>query len=135
MISYILRRLIYMVPTVVLISMISFIIIELPPGDYITSYAEQLESRGEPATEDQLESLRKRYGLGQPIYQRYFKWVTSMMRGDFGMSWDWNMPVADLIVERLPYTLLISLTSLVLIYIVAIPIGIYTAVKQYSLGD
>ncbi len=135
MISYIVRRLIYMVPTVVLISMISFIIIELPPGDYITSYAEQLESRGEPATEDQLESLRKRYGLGQPIYQRYFKWVTAMMRGDFGMSWDWNMPVADLIVERLPYTLLISLTSLVLIYIVAIPIGIYTAVKQYSLGD
>lgn len=135
MTAYILRRLIYMIPTVIIISIIAFVVIQLPPGDYLTSYIVQLESQGAQVTEDQVQSLERRYGLGQPYYMQYYKWVSGMFEGDFGMSWNWNQPVKDLLIERLPFTLVISLSTLLFIYIVAIPIGIYSAVKQYSIGD
>ncbi|MFP4015686.1 MAG: ABC transporter permease [Halanaerobiales bacterium] len=133
--AYIMRRLIYMIPTILVISLIAFIVIQLPPGDYLTSYIVQLESQGAQVTEEQVQSLQRRYGLGQPYYMQYLKWVGGIFRGDFGMSWNWNQPVLDLISERLPFTLVISISTLLFVYVVAIPIGVYSAVKQYSIGD
>ncbi len=135
MFSYILRRLIFMIPTVIVISIISFIVIELPPGDFLTSYIVQLESQGAQVTDEQVQSLKQRYGLGMPLYQRYFKWTWGILHGNFGMSWNWNQPVIELVMERLPLTIVISLSTLVFSYIVAIPIGTYSAVKQYTIGD
>ncbi len=124
-----------MIPTVIIISIVAFIVIELPPGDFLTSYIVQLESQGAQVTEAEIAALELRYGLSMPVYLRYFKWVGGILRGDYGMSWNWNRPVAELIVERLPYTLMLSLGSLIFVYVVAIPIGIYSAVKQYTIGD
>ena len=135
MAAYIIRRLIYMIPTIIIISLIAFTVIQLPPGDFLTSYIVQLESQGAQVTDEQVQSLKQRYGLGQPFYQQYFKWVFGIVQGDFGMSWNWNQPVKELIAERLPFTLVISFSTLLFTYIVAIPIGIYSAVKQYSIGD
>lgn len=135
MLSYILRRLIYMVPTIIIISILSFIIIELPPGDYLTSYIVELESQGSAVSKDQVEALKKRYGLDAPIHKRYLLWIGGVIQGDFGMSWKWNKPVTDLLMERLPFTLVISLSTLLFTYIVSIPIGVISAVKQYSITD
>ncbi|MFW6029923.1 MAG: ABC transporter permease [Halanaerobiales bacterium] len=135
MLSYIMRRIFYMIPTIIIISIITFIVIELPPGDFLTSYVVELQSQGAQVTEEVVESLRQRYGLGLPAHQRYFKWVRGILRGDFGLSFNWNRPVLDLIMERLPFTILISVLTLLVTYLVAIPVGIYSAVKQYSIGD
>jgi len=116
-------------------SVVSFIIIQLPPGDYLTSYIVQLESSGTKVSEEQVASLKKRYGLDVPIYLQYFKWIWKMLHGDFGMSFAWNKPVSKLLAERLPLTIMISLFTLIFTYIVAIPIGIYSATHQYSAGD
>jgi len=135
MVSYILRRLIYMICVLGVTSVVSFIIIQLPPGDYLTSYIVQLESSGTKVSEEQVASLKKRYGLDVPIYLQYFKWIWKMLHGDFGMSFAWNKPVSKLLAERLPLTIMISLFTLIFAYIVAIPIGIYSATHQYSAGD
>ncbi|GAI10909.1 unnamed protein product, partial [marine sediment metagenome] len=127
MLSYIARRVLYMIPTFVVISVISFTLIQLPPGDYLTSYIAQLRATNESVDEAVIASLRKRYGLDQPIYIQYFKWIGKVFQGDFGQSFEWNMPVGQLIWERLALTVIISLFSLIFTYIVAIPIGIYSA--------
>ena len=118
-----------------LISVIAFVIIRLPPGDYLTMYIMQLEAAGADVNEAEVASLRKQYGLDLPGYRQYLKWAGGMFRGDFGRSFDFNEPVAKLIAERLPLTLLISIPTLIFSYIVAIPIGIYSATHQYSVGD
>lgn len=135
MTNYILRRLIYMIPTIFVVSIIAFVVIQLPPGDYVTSYVVRLEAEGGDVTEAQVQALKNRYGLDKPFYMQYIKWAGNMLQGDMGMSWNWNKPVKDLLIERLPYTLIISLLSLLFIYVMAIPIGVYSAVKQYSIGD
>lgn len=135
MLYYMLRRLIYMVVTLGIASVIAFVIIELPPGDYVTSYIAQLRASGTPATEQQAVALRKRYGLDLPPYLRYFKWMWKMLHGDFGRSFKWNRPVKDLLAERLPFTVMIAILTLIFTYAVAIPIGIYSATHQYSGGD
>ena len=136
MISYILRRLVYMVPTVLIISMIAFVVIELPPGDFLTSHIAALRAQGANITESEIAALEKRYGLGMPLHKRYFKWITGIvLRGDFGVSFEWEVPVSRLIAERLPFTVIISLSTLLFTYIVAIPVGVYSAVKQYSTFD
>ena len=117
------------------ISTVAFTIIQLPPGDYLTSYIIQLESTGTKVSEATVASLRKQYGLDLPIYAQYLKWMWRMLHGDFGMSFQWNRPVGDLIAERLPLTIAISLFTLTFTYVVAIPIGIYSATHQYSIGD
>ena len=118
-----------------LISVIAFVIIRLPPGDYLTMYIMQLEAAGADVNEAEVASLRKQYGLDLPAYQQYLKWAGGMLRGDFGRSFDFNEPVANLIAERLPLTLMISIPTLIFTYIVAIPVGIYSATHQYSVGD
>jgi peptide/nickel transport system permease protein len=134
--AYIGRRLLYMVILLALSSVVSFAIIVLPPGDYLTSYIAQLESQGQDITDDQVASLREAYGLGKPLPVQYLQWMRKMVfDGDLGRSFAWRQPVTQLISERLPATLLISLGSTVIVYLIAIPIGIYSAVRQYSIGD
>ena len=135
MISYILRRLVYMVIILGVASIISFIIIQLPPGEYLTSYIVQLEATGAQVNEQQVASLKRQYGLDLPIYLQYLKWVWKMLHGDLGRSFHWNKPVRKLIAERLPLTIAISLLTLIFTYVVAIPIGIYSDTHQYSVTD
>lgn len=136
MLGYIARRLLMMIPTLFAISLVAFIIIQLPPGDFLTTYVATLSLEGEEIDADVLASLEARYGLNQPIYVQYFKWITNiLLRGDFGYSWDWETPVADLIGQRLALTFVISLSTLLFIWAVAFPVGVYSAVRQYSIGD
>jgi len=125
-----------MIPTLIVISMISFIIIQLPPGDYLTSYAMQLRQMGENVDETELASLRERYGLGQPVYVQYYKWVYGIiLRGDWGQSMEWQKPVKDLIWERMALTVFLSLVSVMVSWFVAIPVGVFSATHQYSIPD
>jgi len=135
MLFYIIRRFIYMIITLLVVSIAAFIIIQLPPGDYLTSYIMLLESQGQKVTEDVIAGLKKQYDLDLPIYLQYFKWMWKMFHGNFGRSFGWNKPVSELLAERLPLTVMISLFSLIFTYVVSIPIGIYSATHQYSIGD
>lgn len=135
MLQYILRRVIYIIPTLIAVSIISFIIIELPPGDFLTSYITSLEMQGETIDQSEVDALKQFYGLDQPVYVRYIKWVWQALQGNFGISFEWNLPVSELIWERLALTVLISFTTLMFTWIVALPIGILSAVRQYSLLD
>lgn len=135
MLSYILKRVLYIIPTLLLISIVSFIIIQLPPGDFLTSYIAQLSQTGEMVDEATIAALRHRYGLDQPYYIQYFKWMWNMLHGDFGQSFEWNRPVNQLIWERLGLTVAVSLFTMVLTWVIAFPIGIYSATHQYSIGD
>jgi peptide/nickel transport system permease protein len=133
--AFILQRIFWMIPTLFAISIVAFTIIQLPPGDFLTTYIAQLQVSGGDVQEDQIAALKKRYGLDQPIYIQYVKWMGGMARGDFGQSFTWNRPVRELIGERLALSAGISILTLVLIFAVAIPIGVYSAVRQYSVGD
>jgi peptide/nickel transport system permease protein len=136
MLKFIVRRILLFIPTLVAISMITFFLIQLPPGDYLSTVILQLEESGEEVDEALLAALRKRYGLGQPIYVQYFKWAGSIvLYGDFGYSMAHNRPVGDLIWERLMWTLVISFSTLIVTWAVAFPVGIYSATHQYSFLD
>lgn len=135
MAAYILRRLIYAIVMLLLASLVSFVIIQAPPGDYLTSYIVQLESTGAQVTEDQVASLKKRYGLDLPVYLQYFKWLWNLLQGDFGRSFQWNRPVSELLAQRLPVTVMIGIFTLIFTYTLAVPIGIYSATHQYSVED
>ena len=135
MAQYITRRLLNMLITLAFISIISFAIIQLPPGDYLTSYIAQLRAAGEEVNEELIESLRMQYGLGKTPVQQYFKWVWNFVQGNMGQSFIYDRPVNDLIWERLGLTFMIATTSLVFTWLLALPIGIYSAVRQYSFGD
>ncbi len=136
MLSYIIRRILFMIPTLFLISVVSFIALQLPPGDYLTSYAAQLSSMGESADQEAINSLRERYGLGEPVYVQYGKWVSGILtRGDWGQSMEWQRPVSELIWDRLGLTIALAVFSLLISWLIAIPIGVYTATHQYSILD
>jgi peptide/nickel transport system permease protein len=136
MLQFIIRRILYMIPTLFLISIVSFIIIQLPPGDYLTSLVATMASTGETVDRAALVALEQRYGLGQPVYVQYWKWISGIvLRGDFGQSFEWNQPVSALLWGRLALTFVLSLATLLFTWVVAFPIGIYSAVRQYSLGD
>ena len=135
MLAFLARRLLYMLTTLVFISMIGFFIINLPPGSYIDVFQAQRQNQGTNTAEAELEALKRRYGLDQPIYIQYLKWISGFVRGDFGESFQYNQEVKDLIWARLGYTALIAIFSLAFTWLVAIPIGIYAATHQYKLGD
>lgn len=136
MLKYIAWRILMMIPTLFAISIVSFLIIQLPPGDFLTSYLAQLTSMGETVSEEVIEALRARYGLGSPVYVQYWTWITGIItQGDFGMSLLWGRPVSELLWERVSLTVMVSASSVLFIWVVAIPIGIYSAVRQYSIGD
>jgi len=136
MLAYIVRRVLFMIPTLLIISIISFAVIQLPPGDYLTSYVSQLRETGDIVDEAELAALKERYGLGQPIYVQYYKWVSGIiLRGDWGQSMEWQRPVKDLIWERIALTMVLSGISLLVSWFVAIPVGVYSATHQYSIPD
>ena len=136
MTTYIIRRLLYFIPMLFLVSILAFVIIQAPPGDVLTSQIEQLRMQYGSAAEDRIEMLRDRYGLDQPMHVRYFKWIGGIItRGDFGRSFTKNRPVSEIIAERLPATIALTLGSLLFTWMVAIPIALYSAVKQYSVFD
>jgi peptide/nickel transport system permease protein len=136
MLAYILRRLVYMVLTLILLSVVCFYLINLPPGSFVDTYATQLEAAGSPASAAQLHYITVRYGLDQPLYVQYFNWIVPLItHGDFGFSYEWQQPVWTLLNERLWLTVLVSLVSIVFVYVVAIPVALYSATHQYSAGD
>lgn len=136
MAAFILRRLFYMIPTLIVISIVAFLVIQAPPGDYLTTIVSTLASEGEDVDPAALKALEIRYGLGQPMYMQYWKWISGIvLRGDFGHSFSWNKPVSSLIWQRLALTFMLSFCSLLFVWIVAFPIGIISAVRQYSALD
>src|SRR6266498_1328567 len=135
MLAYIGRRALLAVFTVWAISVLSFVIIQLPPGDYVTSYIAQMAAMGSVVSDEEAQNLRIQYGLGQPIYIQYLKWMRLIAQGNFGMSMEWRRPVTEVIGERLWLTVVVSVAALLLTWVLALPIGIYSAVRQYSLGD
>ena len=135
MLRYIARRAILAAFTLVVVSLISFVIIQLPPGDFLTTYLATLAQSGEQLAQDEIEALRLQYGLDQPFYMQYFKWIWKMLHGDFGMSLEWQRPVADLIGERMLLTVTLSLFTITFTWLLAVPIGIYSATHQYSFLD
>jgi peptide/nickel transport system permease protein len=136
MTTYIIRRLLLAIPTLLAISLIAFVIIQLPPGDYLDTKIAELEQRyGDSSSVARAEELRERYGLTRPMYVRYASWVGGFVRGDFGESFRYEKEVRELIGERLAYTLLIALGSLIFMYVVAVPLGIYSATHKYSWRD
>jgi len=135
MFHYVIRRFVYMLIILWILSIVAFIIIQLPPGDFLSSYVMRLTQSGQSVDKAQLASLRKRYGLDLPIYVQYFKWIWNILHGNLGMSFMYNVPVTKLVGERLAFTVTISIFTLIFTYVVAIPIGIYSATHQYSVGD
>jgi peptide/nickel transport system permease protein len=135
MLRFILRRLLAMIPFLLMTSVAVFVLIQLPPGDYISNYSAQLAEAEETIDNASLQNLRDRFGLGEPIYVQYWKWISGVMVGDFGYSFEWQQPVAPLIAERLGLTVLLAIATLVLTWGLALPIGIYSAVRKNSWGD
>jgi len=134
--SYIARRFLYMILLLAMSSVVSFLIITLPPGDFLTHYLVGVGEQGQILTEEELQSLRHAYGLDRPLYVQYGIWMGNILtKGNFGMSYRTSRPVIDMILERLPMTVVVSFMTLFVTYLVAIPIGIYSALRQYSLGD
>ena len=134
--SYFLRRFVYMVIVLGLVSVLSFFIINLPPGSWIENYALQLEAEGSVADQSELEFLTRRYGLNEPLHVQYIRWIVPLLsEGDFGQSFEWRQPVWPLISERLFLTMVISICSIIFVYAVSIPIALYSATHQYSAGD
>ena len=117
------------------VSIVAFIIIQLPPGDYLTVVIQTLKTRGIQVDAAMIRALETHYGLDLPWYTQYLKWMWNMLHGDFGRSFQWNKPVSELIAERLPLTVAISILTLLFVYVVSIPLGIYSATHQYSPGD
>ena len=135
MLAYIVRRSFVALGTLWVVSIIAFVIIQLPPGDYVTAYIAAQETSGTIVTEDEAETLRDLYGLNDPVYFQYSKWLTRILRGDFGLSMEYRLPVTEVIGDRLWTTIALAGVAVIFVWIIALPIGIYSAVKQYSLAD
>jgi len=133
--KYLKRRFLWMIPTLLLLSIVCFVVIELPPGDYATTYIQQLELRGEQVDPDMLMMLRKRYGLDKSPVERYFTWVWGLIRGDFGYSFYYRQEVGAVLLPRMGYTVGLSLSSMLITYAIALPLGIYSAIRHNKMGD
>jgi peptide/nickel transport system permease protein len=135
MLVYLVRRLITMIFTLAVISVLVFTIIKLPPGDYLTTYIEELRAQGEAVNQGRIDYLRTRYGLDQPGWQQYLTWISGLVRGDLGWSFEYDQPVSQVIGETLVLTIILKLATVLFIYAVAFPIGVYSATHQYSWSD
>ena len=136
MLKFILKRLLWMLPFLVAISFLSFVLIQLPPGDYVTTYIATLAASNEQIDQNTAADLRNRFGLDQPMIVQYWKWLSSIVfHGDFGLSFEWQQPVGDLIWERMALTLLLTFSALLVTWGVALPVGVFSAVKKYSIAD
>jgi peptide/nickel transport system permease protein len=133
---YVLRRLLYMIPTLFAISIVVFIIIQLPPGDIVTSLLARRGAAGDNLTFTEMEALREYYGVNDPILVQYWRWISGiLLEGNFGTSIEYVRPVNGLIGERIPWTIAMGVSTLIASWVIAFPIGIYAAVRQYSIGD
>lgn len=135
MLAFILRRLLAMIPLLFIVSVITFFIIQLPPGDFFDTMQAEIASTGGAQDAQMFQVLRMRYGLDQPLYVQYLRWVQGWPEGDFGWSMAWNAPVLPLVMNRLAYTLILGAFALLITVTYAIPVGVYSATHQYSLGD
>ena len=135
MVRFIAHRLLLMFPTVFAISILSFMIVQLPPGDFVSTVVAALEESGEPLAKQEEAILRERYGLDQPAYVQYLKWLGRLIRGDLGRSLQWSQPVKMVLAQRIPWSVTISLMALILVYLIGIPIGTISATRQYSIAD
>lgn len=135
MLTYIIRRLFAGLLTIWAASVLSFLVIQLPPGDYVTAYVANLQASGTTVGAQEAAALRQQYGLDRPLYVQYAKWMGLMLRGNFGTSMEYNRPVREVIGDRLPLTMVVSIAAVLLIWGIALPVGIYSAVRKYSIGD
>jgi peptide/nickel transport system permease protein len=134
-IAFLLRRFFIMVWTLIGISVLVFVIIQLPPGDYLSTYIAEIQAQGEQVSAEKVEFLREQYGLDKPMWQQYLVWATGLLKGDLGYSFEYNQPVADVIGDRLFLTLILNFLTVVFVYVVSFPIGVYSATHQYSWAD
>ncbi|MDQ0321486.1 peptide/nickel transport system permease protein [Pararhizobium capsulatum DSM 1112] len=135
MLRYILLRIAAMVPTLLIISALVFTIIELPPGDYFESYIAELRAQGESVDTAEIQELREQYGFDKPPVERYFYWLGGMLKGDFGYSFEYQLPVSEVVGDRMWLTIMVSFVTILFTWLIAFPIGIYSATHQYSWGD
>jgi peptide/nickel transport system permease protein len=135
MLGYTVHRLMIMIPTLLAISLIIFIIIQLPPGDYFQTYLAELQSQGEAVDPQKIAFLMQQYGLDRPLWQQYLYWVGGLLRGNLGYSFEYNLPVSEIVGDRLFLTFLICFVATIFTYVVAFPIGVWSATHQYSVSD
>jgi peptide/nickel transport system permease protein len=135
MLNFIIRRVAYAIVMVILVAFTTFVIIELPPGDYLTQKIEQLRARGDRSAENRIEEYRARYGLDKPFMWRFSNWAIHFVQGDFGESFEFERPVRELLGERLTFTIILALATLIVTWAIGIPLGVYSATHQYSVGD
>ncbi|ACE94500.1 oligopeptide ABC transporter permease protein (plasmid) [Rhizobium phaseoli] len=136
MLVFIAKRLLWMIPSLFAVSFLAFVLIQLPPGDYVTTYIATLAASNEIVDQNTAAQLRERFGLDDPMLIQYFKWIWGILsRGDFGISFEWQQPVSDLIWERMALTLVLALSTLIATWAIALPIGVFSAVRKYSIGD
>ena len=135
MLSYLIHRMLIMIPTLFAISIITFVIIQLPPGDYLSTYIAELQSQGENVDIAKIEALRAQYGLDKSMVEQYCFWVLGLLQGDLGFSFEYQLPVSEVVGDRLLLTLILNFTTIIFIWLVSFPIGIYSATHQYSWGD
>ncbi|MEL0004001.1 MAG: ABC transporter permease, partial [Rhodospirillales bacterium] len=135
MLKYIAYRLMVMIPTLLAISVLVFIIIQLPPGDFLTTQIAELQAQGQEANTAKIEFLREQYGLNKPLWEQYFIWLIGMLQGDFGYSFEYDLPVTEVVGDRLFLSFILSFATILFTWAMAFPIGVYSAVNQYSVGD
>src|SRR5690348_1692349 len=135
MLGYLVHRILIMVPTLIAISIVIFIIINLPPGDYFSTYIAELQSQGEHANLAKIAFLEKQYGFDRPLWVQYLYWAGGLLHGDMGYSFLYDLPVNKVVGDRLLLTCVVSFTTILFTYLVAFPIGVYSATHQYTLGD
>jgi peptide/nickel transport system permease protein len=136
MLEYIIRRILVLVPLLFVISVITFVLIQLPPGDFMSTYIARLKVQGIEIQQGEIDQLKRMYALDQPIHTQYLRWISNIvLHGDFGRSFQWRLPVSEIIGERIALTMTVSLLTIVFTWVVAIPIGIYSATHQYSIFD
>jgi peptide/nickel transport system permease protein len=135
MLRYTAHRIVMMIPTLIAISIIVFIIIQLPPGDYLETHIAELQAQGERVDPERIEFLREQYGLDKPLYEQYAVWILGFLQGDLGYSFEYRLPVSEVIGDRLWLSFIVALATIIFTYAVSFPIGVYSAVKQYSVGD
>lgn len=135
MFRYFVQRLLVMIPTLIVISIAIFAIIQAPPGDFLETYIEELRSQGEAVDPAKIEFIRRTYGLDQPIYIQYLRWVGGLVQGNLGYSFAYSLPVTEVVGDRLSLTVIVSIASILFVWVVSFPIAVYSAVRQYSVGD
>ncbi|MBD7919142.1 ABC transporter permease [Cellulomonas sp. Sa3CUA2] len=135
MTRFVMRRLLLLIPFLFLISVVAFVIIQLPPGDFVDTYVRNLEAQGGTVNAAQTAALRARYGLDEPMWLQYWIWMSNLLQGDFGNSFLFDRPVADVLAERVPRTVALAVASMTVTWLIAIPVGIFSALRKYSVGD